>query len=590
MAAVKPSDFVFYRRLLQQTRPYWPHIVGIFLIDLLATPLSLLGPIPLKIAVDTVVGSAPLPSFLDMLLPEAVTRAGFGLLIMAAVLQVVVVLLSQLQGLGSHVLRTHTGEGLTLDFRARLFRHVQRLAFSFHDSRGTADTIYRIQYDAPSIQWLTIHGVIPLVSAVVTLLAMIYVAARFDWQLALIAMTIVPFLIVLPQAYNRRMRGQYSDVKEIESSTLGIVHEVLTALRVVKAFGREDHEQERFVYQSHAGMGVRLRLAFAEGVFGLLLNVITAAGTALVLFIGVRSVLDGRLTLGELLIILSYLTQLYGPLATIGDTVARLQASLASMHRAFELLDEVPEVVERPQARPLKRAVGAIEFRQVSFSYDDRTVVLHDVSFAVRAGTRLGIAGRTGAGKSTLLSLLMRFYDPTTGQILLDGVDVRDYKLAGLRHQFALVLQEPVLFSASIAENIAYGRPGASFDQIMVASKVANAHDFIGDLPDGYNTLVGERGMRLSGGERQRIALARAFLKDAPLLILDEPTSAVDTTTEAAIMEAMERLMFGRTTLMIAHRLSTLEVCDARLELEHGRIVHATGNIDLAAQERLETV
>ena len=590
MATVKPSDFVLYRRLLQQTRPYWPHIVGIFLIDLLATPLSLLGPIPLKIAVDTVVGSAPLPSFLVAVLPEAATRSGFGLLIMAAILQIVVVLLSQLQGLGSHVLRTHTGEGLTLDFRARLFRHVQRLAFSFHDSRGTADTIYRIQYDAPSIQWLTIYGVIPLVSAVVTLLAMIYVAARFDWQLALIAMTIVPFLIVLPQAYNRRMRGQYSDVKEIESSTLGIVQEVLTALRVVKAFGREDHEQERFVYQSHAGMGVRLRLAFAEGAFGLLLNVITATGTALVLFIGVRSVLDGRLTLGELLIVLSYLTQLYGPLATIGDTVARLQASLASMHRAFELLDEVPDVVERPQARALKRAVGAIEFRQLSFSYDDRDVVLHDVSFAIRAGTRLGIAGRTGAGKSTLLSLLMRFYDPTAGQILLDGVDVRDYKLAALRHQFALVLQEPVLFSASIAENIAYGRPGASFDHIMAASKVANAHDFIGDLPDGYNTLVGERGMRLSGGERQRIALARAFLKDAPLLILDEPTSAVDTTTEAAIMEAMERLMLGRTTLMIAHRLSTLAICDARLELEHGRIVHATGNIDLAAQERLEIV
>jgi ATP-binding cassette subfamily B protein len=588
MAAVKSSELALYRRLLQQAWPYWPHIVGIFLIDLLATPLALLGPLPLKIAVDTVVGSAPLPAFLAAVLPDAVRHSGFWLLLIAATLQVAVVLLSQLQGLGSHVLRTHTGEGLTLGFRSLLFRHVQRLAFSFHDSRGTADTIYRIQYDAPSIQWLTIYGIIPLVSAVLTLLAMIYVAARFDWQLALVAMTIVPFLIILPQAYNRRMRGQYSDVKEIESSTLGIVQEVLTALRVVKAFGREDHEQERFVYQSHAGMGARIRLAFAEGAFGLLLNVIAATGTAFVLFIGVRSVLAGRLTLGELLIILSYLTQLYGPLATIGDTVARLQSSLASMHRAFELLDEVPEVVERPQTRPLTRAAGTLELRQVSFSYDESHLVLHDVSFSIRAGTRLGIAGRTGAGKSTLLSLLMRFYDPTIGQIWLDGVDLRNYKLVDLRNQFAIVLQEPVLFSASIAENIGYGRPEAGFDDIVAAAKVANAYDFIAALPEGFNTLVGERGLRLSGGERQRVALARAFLKDAPILILDEPTSAVDITTEAAIMEAMTRLMVGRTTLMIAHRLSTLDVCDARIEIEHGRIVNAAGHIECALHEHLE--
>jgi ATP-binding cassette subfamily B protein len=245
----------------------------------------------------------------------------------------------------------------------------------------------------------------------------------------------------------------------------------------------------------------------------------------------------------------------------------------------------VPDVAEQPHARPLKRAAGAIEFRRVGFAYDSQNLVLDEVSFAIQAGIRLGITGRTGAGKSTLMSLLMRFYDPSTGQIFLDGVDLRDYKLAELRNQFAIVLQEPVLFSTSIAENIAYGRPGASFQDIVAAAKVANAHDFIVTLPDGYDTLVGERGMRLSGGERQRIALARAFLKDAPILILDEPTSAIDVATETLIMEAMQRVMTGRTTLMIAHRLSTLDMCDARIVIERGRLVETAGNIQMKVSQ-----
>ena len=581
MATMRGSQQTLSRRLLHQVWPYWPYVVGIFLLDLVATPLALLGPVPLKIAVDTVVGSQPLPPLLRALLPDPETHTKLLLLGVAAGLLVFVVFLTHLQALGSYVLRTHTGEWLTLHFRALLFRHVQRLAFAFHDARGTADTIYRIQYDAPSVQWLTIHGAIPLLTSAITLLSMLYVTARLDWQLALVAMSIIPFLMAIPKIYDCRMRGQYTSVKELESSSLGIVHEVLTALRVVKAFGREDHEQERFVAQSTAGMGARIRLAVAESAFGLLSNVITAIGTALVLYIGVRSVLSSRLTLGELLMIIAYLTQLYGPLNAIGDKIISLQPYVASIKRAFELLDEVPDVAERPHARPLKRAAGAIEFRDVGFAYDGENLVLDGVSFAIEAGTRLGIAGRTGAGKSTLMSLLMRFYDPSKGQILLDGVDLRDYKLAELRHQFAIVMQDPVLFSTSIAENIAYGRPGASFQDIMTAAKVANAHDFIVTLPNGYDTIVGERGLRLSGGERQRIALARAFLKDAPILILDEPTSAIDVATEALIMEAMQRVMAGRTTLMIAHRLSTLEVCDARLVIEHGHLVEATGHIHM---------
>jgi ATP-binding cassette subfamily B protein len=266
-------------------------------------------------------------------------------------------------------------------------------------------------------------------------------------------------------------------------------------------------------------------------------------------------------------------------LKTLSKKVADLQSGLAGAERVFSLLDELPEVVEQPDARSLLRASGAIAFRNTSFSYDGRTPILRGISFAIPSGTHLGIAGATGAGKTTLVNLLARFYDPSAGEILLDGVDLRDYKLADLRNQFAMVLQEAVLFSASIGENIAYARPGATEEDIVRAAQAANAHEFITRLPEGYDTLVGERGMRLSGGERQRISVARAFLKDAPILILDEPTSSVDLGTEAVILEALERLMKGRTTIMIAHRLSTLDICDARIEIEHGRIVRVAGNI-----------
>jgi ATP-binding cassette subfamily B protein len=362
-------------------------------------------------------------------------------------------------------------------------------------------------------------------------------------------------------------------VKQLDSSALSVVQEVLGSLRVVQAFGQETREGERFVRRSGQSVQNRIRVAFIEGGFTLLIALITAAGTATVLFIGVRHVRSGVITLGDLLLVMGYLASLYAPLKQLSKSKATLQGWLASAERAFSLLDEVPDVIERPQALALARASGAVGFDDVSFAYRENHPVLRSVSFEVDPGTRVGISGRTGAGKTTLMSLLTRFYDPTAGQILLDGVDVRDYRIGDLRNQFAIVLQEPVLFSTSIAENIAYASPGASEEEIVKAAKAANAHEFIVALPLGYESRVGERGMSLSGGERQRIALARAFLKDAPILILDEPTSSVDMETEAAIIEAMERLMHGRTTFMIAHRLGTLANCDARLEIEDGRVI-----------------
>jgi ATP-binding cassette, subfamily B, bacterial len=588
MATRKYTDAVLYGRLLKQSRPYGLHIVGILLLSLLSAPLALLAPLPLKIAVDSVVGSHALPAFLDVLLPAALDRSEVVVLGLAVALLIAVALLTQLQSLASLVLSTYTGEKLVLAFRARLFRHVQRFSLLYHDSRGTADSIYRIQYDAPAIRWVTVEGTIPIITAVATLAAMILVTARIEPQLALAALAVTPFLYLATRYSGRRLRRQWGEVKEVESQALSVVQEVLGAVRVVKAFGQEEREQARFLQRAGLGVWGNIRLAVIQGSFGLMLGVTTAVGTAAVLYIGIGHVRAGTLTLGELLLVMGYLAQLYMPLETISQKIADVQFSLASAERTFALLDETPDVREQPHAVPIGRALGAVSFRDVHFGYVGERRVLQDISFDAPAGARVGIVGHTGAGKTTLVSLVTRFYDPTAGRILLDGRDLRDYRLADLRNQFTIVLQDPVLFSTSIAENIAYGRPDASEQDIIQAARAANAHDFIMALPQGYGTPVGERGMSLSGGERQRISLARAFLKDAPVLILDEPTSALDGPTEAVVIDAMERLMQGRTVFIIAHRLSTLNRCDELLVLEDGRLVPTVHEPHTVLQALLE--
>jgi len=568
----RSTDLALFRRLLLEVRPYLPHMGLLLLVGLLATPLTLVTPLPLKIAVDTVLGSHPLPGPVRAALPRGMAPTQGLCLAIAVGLLVATALLKQGQDLANNLLKKYVVERMTLDLRARVFRHAHRLSFTYHDRQGTADAAYRIQQDVPDAQSIVVESVFPSITAFITLVSMFLVTAKMDWQLALVALSITPILFFVNRHYRRQFRGRWRAVKNLESSALAVIHEALGALRVVKAFGQEDREESRFIDRSGQGMWARIRLTAYEGGFGLQVGVLTAIGTAGVLWLGVQHVRTGVLTLGQLLVVMGYLTQLYDPLKTLSRKAATFQSKLTSAERVFSLIDNPPDVREKPRARSLARARGEIEFRHVSFGYTDRRTVLENVSFALPAGARLGITGPTGAGKTTLVSLLLRFYDPAEGEILLDGVDLRDYRIADLRNQFALVLQEPVLFSSSIGENIAYARPGASDQAIVEAAKVANAHEFITRLPQGYDTVVGERGMSLSGGERQRISLARAFLKDAPILVLDEPTSAVDLRTEALIIGALEQLMRGRTTLMIAHRLSTLESCDHRLDVDHGRV------------------
>jgi ATP-binding cassette subfamily B protein len=570
--ARKYGSMTLYRRLILEARPYWPHILGYMLLSLLATPLALLMPVPLKVVVDSVIGSRPLPKAMQAALPAA-WQGHASLLVLVAALVVVFALLALAHKLAVEMLKTYLGEKLTIGFRSRLFRHVQQLSLTYHDRRGTSDSTYRIQYDAPAIQVVVIDTMVPLIGSLAMLAGMLYVTFRMSPRLAIVAVAVCPPLLVMTGLFRRRLRTQWRAVKGLESSAQSIVQEVLGAVRVVKAFTREDHEHARFEQESRNGTEARLRAAFQENFYAMLVGLIIAAGTAAVLFVGARDVKAGALSLGNLLLVMAYIGKLYDPVKALGKQLATREKSLASAERAFGLLDEAREVPERPGAASLVRARGGVSFRDVGFAYEGGPPVLEQVSVDILAGTRVGIAGKTGAGKTTLINLLCRFYDPTSGEILLDGIDLRDYRLADLRNQFAMVLQEPVLFSTTIAENIAYGRLGASTDEIVKAAKAANAHEFIEALPEGYQTQVGERGMCLSGGERQRISLARAFLKDAPILILDEPTSSVDLKTESQIMEAMERLMHGRTAFLIAHRPATLQDCDLLLRVENGMVI-----------------
>ncbi len=569
-ARARRSDRALFRRLLGEARPYRLHLAGLLANGLLLAPLTMLAPLPLKIAVDSALGSHPLPRFLPFgegaPSRELALAVATGLLIATAILR-------QLQDLVSQGLRAYLIEKQTLDLRARVFLHAQHLSLAHHDRRGSIDAITRIEKDVRDTQSILVESVLPSFAAGLTLVGMLIVTARLDLQLALVAFTVAPVLFLLNHYYRRRLRVRWHEVRKLETSALAVVQEVLGALRVVKAFGQEEREQKRFLSRSGEGMWARLRLSLAEGGFSLQVGVLTALGSAAVLFLGIAHVQSGVITLGELLLVMGYLTQLYEPLRTLSKRAVGLQSKLAGAERVFALLDDAPDVAERPGARTLERARGAIEFQGVSYGYSADRPVLGDVSFEAPVATRVGIAGPTGSGKTTLVGLLLRLYDPTAGRILLDGVDLRDYRIADLRRQYAMVLQDSVLFSTSVGENIAYARPEASRDEIVAAARAANAHDFIRKLPQGYDTPVGERGMTLSGGERQRIALARAFLRDAPILILDEPTSAVDVRSEELIMEAIERLMRGRTTFIVAHRLSTLEHCDLRLEIDGGRLV-----------------
>jgi ATP-binding cassette, subfamily B, bacterial len=564
---------LFLKRLLDLARPSYPHLVGIFLLGVLSVPISILMPVPLKIAVDSVIGHTPLPAVLEHFIPRTAAGSDTANLIVVVVVLLALAVASNLQTLASWLLQTYTGERLVFELRNRLFWHAQRLSLTAHDRRGVNDIAYRIQHDAPAIQFIFIQGVLPLMTAVLTFSGMFYIVAHIDRSIAIVALVISPALMIAARRSSRRVRKGWQGVKVLDSSAMLLMNEALASIRVVKAFNTEDYEDSRFRLRSRERMTEQVRLAGIQAAYHLLISFAIAAGSAAALLIGIRHVKMGWITLGDLLLVMAYVAQLYDPLKTISSKIPELQSWRVSLERAFALFEDNPELGESlAVSADLPRATGQVTFENVTFEYANGSRALDEVSFSIAAGMKVGVVGQSGSGKTTLVNLLARFYEPTGGRILLDGVDLNSYSVAHLRQQLAVISQEPVLFSATVADNIAYGRLDGSRSEIIAAATAARAHDFILALPQGYDTKIGEGGSRLSGGQRQRLAIARAILKDAPLLILDEPTSALDVGTEADLLASMQEVMRGRTAFVIAHRLNTIRNCDVLLVMEKGRL------------------
>ena len=576
---IATSSFRRILRLLRYARPHWRGLSLLLVAMLLDMATNLARPWPLAILIDSVIGDHPAPHWLTAL-PGADSR--HGLLAWVAAAEVAIFLAGTVTGAASNFLSLKLGQRMTWSLAEDLFRHLQRLSLLFHSKRAVGDLIERVTTDCFSVDTLVTGALLPILQAFATLVAIFAIMWTLEWRLTLLAVAAVPLIAVSVRYFGRPMKERSREQRDSEGRMSSVVEQTLNAIPAVQAFTRERFQEQRF--RQHADQTVRayLRGTLASTWFQLFTGLAIALGTAAVIYVGGTLALEGALTAGVIVVFVSYLGSLYSPIDSLSQTAQTIQTAAAETDRVMEILEIEPAVRDLPGAGA-HRISGRVRYEHVDFGYQAGQPVLHDVSLQIDPGEVLAIVGPTGAGKTTLASLLVRFFDPWRGAITIGGIDIRDYTLHSLRSQVGLVLQDPFIFPATIAENIALGWPSAPRERIVAAAQAANAHEFIERLEGGYDALVGERGATLSGGQKQRLSIARAFLKDAPLLILDEPTSALDANTESLLLDALQRLMAGRITVVIAHRLSTIRTADEILVLQDGRIVERGSHARLIA-------
>jgi ATP-binding cassette, subfamily B, bacterial len=550
---------------------------------LLTTGLALLKPWPMKVLVDNGIQGAPLPTTLTsyaMLLPGAESR--WGIIAWSIAATAVLFLATWALELATTWAAIGFGQRMMYDLAGDLFTHLQRLSLRFHARKSVGDSIRRVMTDTSCVSTIVKDAILPSATSIVTLVMMFSVMWKLDHTLALLALLAVPGMVLTFRRYSDPMAMRAYERDEAEGRQYTLIEQTLSAVGIVQAFNRSADIDRRFRVVTGDILNATLAVTRVQYRFKVLMGLTTAVATAGILYVGGQRALAGSLSIGAILVFLAYLGSLYAPLEALMYAPSTIQGAAGAARRVLEILETKPEVVEAHGAVALRKRVrGEVHLENVVFGYEPDRPVLKGMELVASPGETIALVGATGAGKSTTAALVPRLYDPWSGRVLLDGHDVRSLTLKALRSQVAVVLQEPFLFPMTIGENIAYGRPRASRTEIEAAARAAGAHSFIEQLPEGYDTLVGERGATLSGGERQRMAIARAFLKDAPVLVLDEPTSALDAATEAALVEALRRLTHGRTTIVIAHRLSTIRHADRIVVVADGRVAETGSHEEL---------
>jgi len=553
--------------------PHRAMLVIAFVAVLGEAGTDLLEPWPLKIVFDYVFGTKHMPAWLSGLLAATFGLDKVAILHFAVLAVIVIALLGALSAYGEKYLTTSVGQWVMHDLRRILYHHIQRLSLAYHDQKPTGDLISTVTADIESIQDFISQALLGIVVNVLTLVGMLVVMFYLNWRFTLIALSVTPVLFVVVYTYTKRIKKASRALRKKEGEVVSVVSEVLSSMRVVKAFAREDYEEERLAQQSLENVEIALKARSLKAKLAPVVQVIVAVGTCLVLWYGVNLVMRGQITTGSLLVFLLYLGKMYKPMRDLSKMTDTMSKAAVGYERIHEVIETEDKIRNLPGAKKAPSFRGEIEFEHVSFAYDNGYRTLNDVNLRVEAGQMAALVGPTGAGKTTIVSLIGRFYDPEKGVVKIDNRDVRDYKLKSLRRQISFVLQDTLLFRAPVWQNIAYGRPEASREEILRAAELANADEFIRNMPQQYDTMVGEKGVTLSGGQRQRIAIARAIIRNAPILIMDEPTSGLDAASEELVFEALNRLMADRTTIVIAHRLSTVRRADVIFVIDHGTIV-----------------